>query len=67
MTGKRKVALIAAVAITIIIVILALYSVIWRIHHSNEMLTEGCLIAWYDVLGLPSSWQCPVNLHITAV
>ena len=64
---KRKAAAIIAVVITVLIVIAAFYSIIWRIQQNNDMIAEGCRVDQYDILGLPSRWQCPVNLHITAV
>ena len=67
MTWKKKTAIIL-LAFTALIISTAIYSVIWRIQYSNNMRSEGCRIASYDVFGLPSSWQCLINLgHITNV
>ena len=66
MAWKKKTAIIL-IALTVLIVITALYSIIWRIQYSNQMISEGCRVDQYDILGLPSRWQCPVNLQVINV
>ncbi len=65
--SRRKKLAIILVAMSIGLVIGFIYSVILRIQQNNEMIAEGCRADQYDILGLPSRWQCPVNLPITAV
>ena len=66
-SGKRKLAIALIAVLTILLVIGFVYSVIYRLQYSNMMMEQGCRIHAYDWLGLPSSWDCPVNLQITAV
>lgn len=66
LSGKKKLAIILA-AFALLLIAGFTYSVIWRLQYSNQMIESGCRVHAYDWLGLPISWDCPVNLQVINV